>query len=353
MKFTTLFMLFLFVSISAVNAQNPINKKEFITIGGIDQWITIKGEDLSKPVILFIHGGPGSTMTPYADNIFAGWEKDFVLVQWDQRGAGRTYGKNAPAEQTAEFFQANPLTIEQMTADGIEVAEYLIKHLDKKKVILFGTSWGSALAAKMALKRPGLFYAYVGHSQMVNPSKDIIVVYKMTYKMAKETGDQQSVEVLEALGEPPYDQAKSYGKLLRIVKKYEAANSAPAPENWWKVTPEYDNEEDGKARYEGDDYSFINYAGHTPLDIKPMMIDINFLREGLEFKIPVYFIQGEHDILTSKEFTKPYFDQLKAPEKELVLVPDAAHGFNESVVKAQYKIMVEKVVPIIRTMTSE
>lgn len=347
MKFISLIKLFLFLSISTINAQNSINKKEFITIGGIEQWVTIKGEDMSKPVILFIHGGPGSTMTPYADNTFAGWEKDFVLAQWDQRGAGRTYGKNAPAEQTAEFFQTNPLTVAQMTADGIEVAEYLIEHLDKKKVILFGTSWGSALAAKMALKRPDLFYAYVGHSQMVNPSEDIVAVYKMTYKKAKETGDQQSLETLEFLGEPPYDQAKDYGKLLRVVKKYEAANSTSAPEYWWKLIPEYDNEEDGKARYEGDDYSFINYAGHAPLGIKPMMGDINFLKEGLEFKIPVYFIQGEMDILTSKEFTKPYFNQLKAPEKELFLVPDAAHGFNQNVVNVQYRIMKEKVLPYI------
>ena len=347
MKFITLFMLFLFVSISTVNAQNPVNKKEFLSIGGIDQWVTIKGEDSSKPVILFIHGGPGSTITPYADNTFAGWEKDFVLVQWDQRGAGRTYGKNAPVEQTAEFFQTNPLTIAQMTADGIEVAEYLIKYLDKKKVILFGTSWGSALATKMALKRPDLFYAYVGHSQMVNPSEDIITVYKMTYKMAEEASDQSSLEILEAIGAPPYDEAKNLGKMIRVVKKYEAANSTSAPEDWWKVVSEYDNEEDGKARYEGDDYSFINYAGHAPLGIKPMMDDINLLEEGLEFKIPVYFIQGEADILTSKEFTQPYFDQLQAPEKELFLVPGAAHGFNESVVETQYKIMVEKVLPLI------
>src|SRR5690606_6188193 len=339
MKSTLLFMLFLFVSIFTVNAQIPINKKEFVTIGGMEQWITIQGNDLSKPVILFIHGGPGSTLSPFAHNIYGEWEKDFVIVQWDQRGAGRTYGKNAPVEQTAEFFQSNPLTDVQMTADGIEVAEYLIKHLDKKKVILFGTSWGSVLATKMALKRPDLFYAYVGHSQIVNPSEDIIEAYKMIYKMSEEASDQSSVEILGSIGEPPYDQAKNLGKMIRVVKKYEAANSTPAPENWWKITSGYDNEEDVKARYEGEDYSFLNYAGHEPLGIKPMMAEVNFLKEGLEFKIPVYFIQGEADILTSKEFTKPYFDQLKAPEKELFLVPDAAHGFNESVVKAQYKIM--------------
>src|SRR5690606_16804554 len=279
MKSTLLFMLFLFVSISAISAQNPINIKEFITIGGIEQWVTIQGKDTSKPVILFIHGGPGSTFSPFAHNIYGEWEKDFVIAHWDQRGAGRTYGKNAPVEQTAEFFQSNPLTIAQMTADGIEVAEYLIKHLDKKKLILFGTSWGSALAAKMALKRPDLFYAYVGHSQIVNPSEDIIVVYKKTYKMAKEALDQSSFEILDSIGEPPYDQAKNLGKMIKIVKKYEAANSVPAPEYWWKVAAGFDNKEDRKARYEGDDYSFLNYAGHAPLGIKPMMNDINFLEE--------------------------------------------------------------------------
>src|SRR5690606_10764717 len=158
---------------------------------------------------------------------------------------------------------------------------------------------------------------------------------------------KSSLEILEAIGAAPYDEAKNLGKMIRVVKKYEAANSTSAPEDWWKVVSEYDNEEDGKARYEGDDYSFINYAGHAPLGIKPMMDDINLLEEGLEFKIPVYFIQGEADILTSKEFTQPYFDQLQAPEKELFLVPGAAHGFNESVVETQYKIMVEKVLPLI------
>ena len=121
---------------------NRINEERFIKINGIEHWVTIKG-DSTKPLVLFLHGGPGNPLSPFADAIYGKWEKDFILVQWDQRGAGRTYGHNAPEELTPEYLKSNPLTIDQMTSDGIELAQYLIQHLKKPKIILLGTSWGS------------------------------------------------------------------------------------------------------------------------------------------------------------------------------------------------------------------
>jgi pimeloyl-ACP methyl ester carboxylesterase len=184
-----------------------IHEEEFITINGIEQWVTIKG-DSSKPVILFLHGGPGSTMSPYAHNVYSAWEKDFIIVQWDQRGAGKTYGKNAPEELSPQFLKANPLTVDQISADGIAITEYLIKHLDKKKVILFGTSWGSVLGIEMASKRPDLFTAYVGHSQVVVPADNMPRSYGTVYDKAQKTNDQASLEILNTLGKPPYGSAK-------------------------------------------------------------------------------------------------------------------------------------------------
>ena len=116
-----------------------LDENKFIPINGIQQWVTIKG-DPTKPVILFLHGGPGSVLSPYSDHLYKEWEKDFTLVQWDQRGAGRTYGHNAPEELTKPFLQAHPLALEQMAADGIALSEYLCHQLGKRKLILFGTS---------------------------------------------------------------------------------------------------------------------------------------------------------------------------------------------------------------------
>lgn len=336
------YFLFLLLSIflGSLNAQTKsINQEKFISIGGIEQWVTICGYDSSKPVILFLHGGPGSTMSQYENSEYEHWKKDFILVNWDQRGAGRTYGKNAPENATEDYWIENPLSVALITNDGIELSEYLIKLLGKKKIILLGTSWGSIVGAKMALARPDLFSAYIGHSQIVNASQGLIHAYIEVSEMSQNANDQESIDKLKLLGSPPYENAQNEGQLMRIIKKYEKENSTAAPDSWWKIASTYDNEKDAKDRYEGDDYSFLYFAGFKKMGIKSMVTEINFMKDGLDYKIPVYFIQGEADILTSRELTKTYFDSIKAPKKKYILLPDAAHGHNQSVIDTQYKIV--------------
>jgi len=264
-------------------------------------------------------------------------EKDFIVVQWDQRGTGKTFGKYAPEELTPEFLKETPLTLDLMTSDGIELSEYLLKHLGKQKIILFGTSWGSALGVKMASKRQELYYAYVGHSQIVNPTIDIDF-YTKIYKMAENKNDKDALDILNKIGKPPYDRAKKVGQLFRILKKYEGMNSIPAPDNWFVLSPEYDNGKDNQNRSDGDDYSFVNFTGDTKLGVQSMSADINLMKTNLDFQIPIYLIQGNEDILTPKEKTKEYFDKLKAPKKKYYLLPKTAHGFNLSVLETQIKI---------------
>jgi len=115
-------------------------------------------------------------------------------------------------------------------------------------------------------------------------------------------------------------------------------NSTPAPNNWFQLSPAYDNDIDNKNRADGDDYSFVNYVGDEKLGVQSMSANINFLKDNLDFKIPIYFIQGNEDIMTPKESSKEYFEKIKAPKKEYYLLPNAAHGFNELVVETQYKI---------------
>jgi pimeloyl-ACP methyl ester carboxylesterase len=313
-----------------------ISEEKFVLINGIQQWITIKGES-SKPIILFLHGGPGSPLSPYADKLYKDLEADFLVVQWDQRGTGKTYGKTAPEELTPEYLNENPLTLDLMINDGIELSEYLLKHLGKQKLILYGTSWGSVLGVKLASKRSDLFYAYVGHSQVVHPAIDV-EFYEKVYAMAATQNDQEALEILNTIGKPPYDRARKVGQLLRVVKKYEMANSIPAPEDWFVPAPAYDNEKDHQHRSDGDDYSFVNYVGDSKLGVAAMSSTINLMEDNVEFKIPVYLIQGREDILTPPEKTKSYFQKIQAPKKKYYLLPKTAHEFNLAVLEAQYKI---------------
>jgi len=344
MKITSLFILLLTPLLCLAQLKkndtdltNQISEEKYVLINGIEQWITIKGNP-SKPIILFIHGGPGSTISPYIDVLYKELYKDFTIVQWDQRGAGRTYGRNTPPEElTPEYLKANPLTLKQMTSDGVEVSKYLLKHLNKQKIILAGTSWGSALGVKIVSKQPDLFYAYVGHSQIVNPTIDI-ELYTKVCKMAEDINDKEALELLNSIGKPPYSRAKNVGMLFRIVKKYERSNSTPAPDSWFQLSPDYNNIIDIKNREDGDDYSFVNYVGDEKLRVQSISATIDLMKDNLDFKIPVYLIQGNEDILTPKENSKKYFDRIQAPKKEYYLLPKAAHGFNQLVVETQYKI---------------
>ncbi len=339
---------FLLIQFNSCGQPNPVNKSEFLTMGGIEQWVTIKGDDDSKPVLLFLHGGPGSPFTPYAEGIFKGWEKDFVLVHWDQRGTGKTFGTYAPEELDPDFLKSHPLSVDQMVQDGIELTEYLLEQLGKEKIILFGTSWGSVLGAKMASARPELFNAYIGHSQLVNPSENNIYTYNKLLQVVKDKEDPESLKILENIGQPPYDQARNLGQLIRVIKKYERMQSDPFPEEWAVLSSEYNNAKDAQNREDGDDYSFLSYAGDKRFAVDPLYISINLLQDNFRFEIPVYLLQGEEDILTPLEITSEYYEKLEAPKKDLIFVPNAAHGFTSTVVETLYRVLKENIVPNIK-----
>src|SRR5438132_13075113 len=133
----------------------PIQETRFVTLGGIEQWITIRGANRANPVLLIVHGGPGDAQSSLRST-YSIYEKDFTIVQWDQRGAGKTYARNPNS----------PPEPERVELDGMELAQYLCNYLEKKKIVLLGHSWGSYLAVGMVQRRPELFAAYVGTGQV-------------------------------------------------------------------------------------------------------------------------------------------------------------------------------------------
>jgi len=130
-----------------------IGESGFVTIGGIDQWIAIQGQDARSPAILFLHGGPAEAESPFLQE-FRPWEGSFTVVNWDQRGAGKTYGRNGPSTPD--------MTVERMTDDAIEVAEYACRRLGKAKIIVVGHSWGAILGLHVIKRRHDRIAAYVG-----------------------------------------------------------------------------------------------------------------------------------------------------------------------------------------------
>jgi pimeloyl-ACP methyl ester carboxylesterase len=166
-----------------------IDEEVFATIGGVEQWISIRGQNRDNPVILLVHGGPGFATSFVGRDFLFAWTRDFTLVRWDQRGAGRTYGRSGPL--------GPGITIDRMAQDGVQVAEFLRSKLHKPKIVLVGLSWGSILGVKMAKARPDLFYAYVGTGQAVNQYKYKKIAYDQILAEAHRRNDRKAIRQLE------------------------------------------------------------------------------------------------------------------------------------------------------------
>lgn len=329
-------------------AAKPIHEDMFVPIGGIEQWITIHGDDSVNPVVLVLHGGPGDALSPYADSLFAGWEKDFTMVQWDQRGAGRTYGKSGPSIEPS-------MTMDRMSKDGIEVAQYLLRHLGKRKIILIGGSWGSVLGIHMVHDRPDLFYAFVGQSVVVNFRKEVSVSYGRVLRMAETANDQATVAALKSIGAPPWKTLFPQWRIYRNAEKAYQAKLVTASAAHMQTAPAYAGTEERKQYEEAEDFSMFHFWGgrqpKSPADAGTLTLsgplaEADLPALGTEFHIPIYFVEGEHDLTAPPELAKAYFESIKAPQKDFYMVAGSGHEPSQTMLDLTRKILLERIKPI-------
>ena len=163
----------------AIRSANGIDSLEAVSIGGIRQWIEVRGENVENPILLFIHGGPGIGFIPMGARFQGPWEKTFTVVEWDQRGAGKTY------ESNDRELQRRTMNVAQMEQDALDVANYLRQRFHRDKIFVVGHSWGSILGLELAHGHPEVMYAYVGTGQVVNMQKNEETAYRDAMEAAR------------------------------------------------------------------------------------------------------------------------------------------------------------------------
>jgi pimeloyl-ACP methyl ester carboxylesterase len=297
-----------------IAAPNGVDDALFVEIGGTQQWITIRGQDRANPVILVLHGGPGSAIAGLAP-AFVPWEREFTVVQWDQPGAGRTF-------RAAGRSIAPDLTIESMVDDGIELTEWLRRRLGKDKIVLLGWSWGTILGVNMAKSRPDLFAAYVGTGQVVVMEEGEAIAYASVLAKARLRHDAAAIAELEALGAPPYASLEEIATQRKWATTYEFGMSLEAsfvlPQLFAPRTQLADIYDLALATAASGTH-FVGSAMNGP------MTQVDLRQLGSDFVLPMFVIQGTADDFTPAELSRAWLGSLAAPQKAFVPIEKAGH----------------------------
>jgi pimeloyl-ACP methyl ester carboxylesterase len=285
-------------------------------IGGIDQWLNVRGQDKGNPMILFVHGGPASPITPTMWQFQRPIEEYFTVANYDQRGAGKTYGETDPQAV------GDTIRIERYVDDAIEVAEHLRQRYGKKKLVLVGHSWGTIVGMKAALKRPDLFYAYVGIGQVISTRENERISFEYAMAQAKAHHNEEALRELASIAPYPGNQPITRERIIVARKwpQYYGGLSAFRSNSGYffdgpLLSPEYDR----KQVRDIDQGSLLTLGR-----VLPEFVQVDFT--GVKrFPIPVVMFLGRHDYTTPTAPLEAWLAQVKAPSKKAVWFERSAH----------------------------
>jgi pimeloyl-ACP methyl ester carboxylesterase len=324
---------------SQINTIHGIDSLEKIKLGGINQWILIRSWDISNPIILFLHGGPGALLFTYAREIGvqAKLEKNFTMVYWEQRGCGKSFSPSIEPES---------MTIEQLVLDTQELTHYLCHRFNRNKLILVARSFGTLIAMRAVHHAPDLYYAYVGIGQLIYPLANDSITYRLTLQMAARYNNSEALKDLEEIGYPPFNfkellvQRKWLTFFSDQILNNTFATSKQPPRYKLLSTPEYSITDILKI---GLDPKFaLRHLWNKRL------YQINFHEEIRSLKVPVFFVDAVYDHFTSQEQLQLFYNNLNAKKgKKLFRFEKSGHEPERDEPARFHKIMIENVLPMV------
>ena len=294
-----------------------IEEGRAITVNGTQQWISVRGRDRRNPILLLLHGGPGSPEMPDDWTFQTPWEDYFTVVEWDQRGAGKTYSLNDPK------IVAPTLTLPQMVSDTETVIEYLRSTYGKQKIFLLGHSWGSVLGMTVAKEHPQWLYAYVGVGQMINTVKSEAEGYQWALAQAKAENNAEAVKELTAISPYPGSLSSITFEKVDAERKWTMYYGGLAwgrrdftwDANAWQLSPDYT-----EAELDGINRGSALSISHL---VEPFM-QVNF-DDLTRLRCPLFLFIGAHDYTVSHTVAEAWYRRVRAPQKEFIEFPDASH----------------------------
>ncbi|UCF70797.1 MAG: alpha/beta hydrolase [candidate division WOR-3 bacterium] len=301
-----------------IKTANGISLLEEITLGGLKQWIFIRGTDQKNPVLIFLHGGPGEPVMGMSSsrNLDAELIKHFTVVHWDQRGAGKSYNSDIPISS---------MTFDRLVEDCNELIDYLRNRFHSQKVFIVAHSGGTSLGIKTACKYPEKIHAYVGVAQVINDYEQQKISYDFVVAKAEKSEDIKIQNAIKAIGPPPYDTPEKEFEKAKYILRYGGFVRGNLSKHMgfiilsYLTSPEY-SLSDAFNTLRGKGLNFTSNAMYE--EIK----NINFAEEIRSIKIPVFFFQGKYDMIIPTVQIEEFYSSLEAEKgKKLIIFENSAH----------------------------
>jgi proline iminopeptidase len=308
-----------------------------VDIGGVPQRLEIRGRDADAPLLLFVHGGPGAPESPTNWWYQGAWEEYFVVVQWDQRGCGRSL----PADPGALDLEA--ITIARMVDDGQELVETLLRRFGRRKLFLVGHSWGTVIGVSLAQRMPEALHAYVGIGQVVDSIDNEKLSYAFARREALASGHAQALRELASIAPYPPPLAGFSAQDVLTERKWvnhfggmvHARNDAEHLERAKWLSPDWSDADLARAEH----------AVGAVLRLLPQLLAFS-IRAVTRLHCPVFVFAGRFDFATPSELAQAWFEQLQAPSKKMVWFERSAHMVQYEEPGKLFMTLVNEVLPL-------
>jgi proline iminopeptidase len=309
-----------------------------VHLGGTDQAVMIRAASPDKPVLLYLSGGPGQSDLALARVLSAPWTNDFVFVDWDQRGNGKSY---------AAFEPSSAMTLARAVSDTIELTDYLRTRFGEQKIYLMGESWGTILGVLAVQQRPDLYYAWIGSGQMVDVVETDRRIYSDLTAYAARTGDAALAAKLREIGQPPYRDIPWANS--NLLAWYEYLYPSYTPSAGYQARGAASGLDPFGVL--GSEYSLIEKANvlrgliDTFAVLYPQLYGIDFRRDVPRLEVPVYILDGAAELKGRRDLAIAWFDALQAPTKSRVTFTGAAHSVAFEQADEVLRLLNETIVP--------
>jgi pimeloyl-ACP methyl ester carboxylesterase len=294
-----------------------IDERLEVQIGDTKQFISVRGRDSRNPILLMIHGGPASPEMQTSWIWQGDWEDYFTVVQWDQRGAGKSYVANDPA------VVGPTLSLKRISDDAAEVVQYLRHRYAKPKVFVLGHSWGSVVGLTLAHDHPELLYAYIGMGQVISGQENERVGYRLTLQLAEARNNITAINELKSIAPYPGPDGSLTLEKIGLERKWSVSfgglthgrNSLDFYSDLAELSPDYSLAE----------IAAVDKGAELSLPhLLPDLIKFDFTAIT-RYGCPIFMFEGRYDLTTPSQVTADWFRRVQAPKKGFVWFENSAH----------------------------